>query len=279
MSISVLALVLAAALFHATWNIIVKGGANKLYETAINALGGGIAVAFALPFVPFPDKSSWILLLLSCGCHFLYYLAMVQAYKVADLSVAYPIMRGTAPVLTAIVLALFGVPLNIYGWGGLLLLSAGIFSLAWEQKRTKGGSLLGLLYSLRVSFAIMGYTLADGFGARASGDSLSYTCWLFLFNMLPIHILIFARQGRDYITYLKKRAAIGITGGFCGVASYGIAIWAMTVAPIALVAALRETSVIFGMIMAVIFLGEKLVPLRVLAIFLVLGGAMLARLG
>ena len=192
---------------------------------------------------------------------------------------AYAVMRGSAPIFTAIAMTLLGSALNIYGWGGILLLCAGIFCLAWEQKMTKGGSLTGILYSLRVSLVIMGYTLSDGFGARASGDAVSYACWLFVLNIIPIHLFVFWKHGRDYVAYCRKRAAIGIFGGLCGLASYGIAIWAMTVAPIALVAALRETSVIFGMILAVLFLGEKLAPMRVLAIVLVMAGAMAARLG
>lgn len=279
MSLSVLALVLAAAFFHATWNIIVKGGANKFFETALNALGGGLGAVFILPFLPLPNAGSLWLLALSACCHFTYYITLAQAYKVADLSMAYAVMRGSAPIFTAIAMTLLGIPLNFFGWGGIILLCAGIFCLAWEQRITQGGSLTGILYSLRVSLIIMGYTLSDGFGARASGDAVSYACWLFVINVIPIHLFVFWRYGREYLIYARKRAPIGIIGGICGLASYGIAIWAMTVAPIALVAALRETSVIFGMILAVIFLGEKLAPLRIAAILLVMAGAMTARLG
>lgn len=275
----VILLVLAAALLHASWNIIVKGGSNKVYETAMNALGGGLGACVLLPFLPLPDIRAVWLLGLSCCCHLAYYLSMASAYKVADLTLSYTIMRGTAPILTALVLAVAGVPLPVPGWCGVLLLSSGLLCLALQQKLSHNGSLQGVLYSLRTAAIITGYTLADGFGARLSGESLSYTCWIFFLNIFPLHIYIFCRYGTDYLHYLKKRAVPGITGGLCGLGSYGIAIWAMTVAPIALVAALRETSVIFGMLMAVIFLGEKLTLLRVIAILLVMGGAMLARLG
>lgn len=278
MSTSVIFLVLGAAFLHATWNIIVKGGSNKLFETAMNALGGGLGAMIALPFLPFPDKAAWGLLAISCCCHLTYYLCMAAAYKVADLSLGYTIMRGTAPMLTAFAMCLLGVPLGLYGWGGVILLCSGIFALALEQKLAHKGTLKGVLYSLRTSFVIMGYTLADGFGARLSGDSVSYTCWIFFLNIFPLHIYVLARYGREYMDYLKVRGAIGIGGGLCGLGSYGIAIWAMTMAPIALVAALRETSVIFGMLMAVIFLHEKLTPLRIMAILLVVCGAMIVRL-
>lgn len=279
MSIQVLLLVLLGALFHASWNIIVKGGSNKLFETGMNALGGGIGAALILPFLPLPAPASWGLLLLSSLFHLTYYLCMAAAYRIADLTLSYTIMRGSAPILTALALFLGGTPLPLTGWAGVLLLCAGVFSLAVQQKVSHGGSLKGLVYSLRTAFVIMAYTLADGFGARASGDAVAYTCWIFFLNIFPINIYIFFRHGAEYMPYLKKRAKIGITGGFAGLASYGIAIWAMTMAPIALVAALRETSVIFGMLLAVLFLGEKLTPLKVLAILLVVCGAMLARLG
>ncbi len=279
MSLSVILLVLGGAFLHATWNIIVKGGSNKLFETAMNALGGGLGAIFILPFLPLPAPESWGLLAVSCCCHLTYYLCMAAAYRVADLSLGYTIMRGTAPMLTAIVLSLFGVSLGLAGWSGIILLCAGIFTLALEQRLGHKGSLKGILYSLRTSFVIMGYTLADGYGARLSGDSVSYTCWIFFLNIFPLHIYVLMRYGREYLSYLKGRAVVGIGGGLCGLGSYGIAIWAMTMAPIALVAALRETSVIFGMIMAVLFLGERLTPLRLLAILLVVAGAMTVRLG
>ncbi len=279
MSVSVIFLVLAAALLHASWNIIVKGGSNKFYETGMNALGGGLGAAFILPFLPFPDSSCWLYLAASCCCHLLYYLCVAATYKIADISLGYTIMRGTAPMLTALAMTMIGAHLGLFGWGGILLLCSGIFTLALQQKLHSKGNMKGILYSLRTSFVIMGYTLADGLGARLSGDSVSYTCWLFFLNIFPLNIYILLRYGSNYLDYLKSRALIGITGGLCGLGSYGIAIWAMTIAPIALVAALRESSVIFGMLLAVIFLHEKLTFLRILAVILVMAGAILVRLG
>lgn len=279
MSGQIIFLVLGAALLHASWNIIVKGGANKLYESAMNALGGGLGALCLLPFLPLPDKNTWGFLALSCCCHLAYYFCIAAAYKVADLSLGYTIMRGTAPMLTALVLCVLDVPLSLAGWGGVLLLCSGILTLALEQQVSRKAGLKGIFYSLRTAFVIMGYTLADGYGARASGDGLSYACWIFFLNILPLHCYVLGRYGKDYLHYLRKRAVVGIGGGLAGLGSYGIAIWAMTVAPIALVAALRESSVIFGMFLAVIFLGEKLSPVRVLAILLVMGGAVMLHLG
>lgn len=277
MAYGVLALVLLAAAFHATWNIIVKGGSNKLFEAAFNTLGGGLGALVFLPFLGWPPRDCWFLLALSICFHMLYSLSMAHTYRAADLTLGYPIMRGTAPILTAIVLTFFGAPMSPYGWGGVLLLCAGIFTLAFRAKPAE--TLTGVLLALRTSVFICAYTLADGYGARAAGESLVYTAWLFVFNMIPLNVWCLGKYRTEFLVYAKERICIGILGGFCGLASYGIAIWAMTVAPIALVAALRETSVIFGMIMAVIFLGEKLTPARIAAICLVCAGAMLARLG
>lgn len=277
MSVAVFMLVLAGALLHAAWNIVVKGGSNKLYELGMNALGGGIGAILILPFAPLPDPACYWLLPLSALFHLLYYLAMAATYRVADLTLGYTVMRGAAPILTALTLWLGGIALPLLGWLGVILLCSGIFLLALQRGAAHAGK--GIYYSLRASLAITAYTLADGYGARLSGDSLSYTCWLFALNIIPLHIYIISRHANEYAAYLRRRAMPGICGGMAGLCSYGIAIWAMTVAPIALVAALRETSVIFGMILAVIFLGEKLTATRFAAILLVAAGAILARLG
>lgn len=274
----VLLLVLGAALLHATWNSIVKGGANKVFESSMNALGGGLGAMFFLPFLPFPAPESWGLLALSCCFHLTYYICIAQAYEKVDLSMGYTIMRGCAPMITALVLLLLGNHISLLGWGGVLLLCCGILTLTMEHIH-KGARATDILICLRTSLVIAGYTLADGYGARASGDGISYTCWIFFLNIFPIHAWVLWRHGRSYITYLRGRAVTGLSGGLCGLGSYGIALWAMTLAPIALVAALRETSVIFGMLLAVIFLHERLSRWRLLAIGIVMAGAMLVRLG
>lgn len=279
MSVTVAMLVLLAACLHATWNVIVKGGSNKLYESAINALGGGLGALCILPFLPLPRPEAIGFLALSSLFHLLYYLGITAAYRVADLSLCYPVMRGTAPIMTAIALLLLGVPLAATGIWGIALLCAGIFSLALEQKFVRKASTRGIFLALRTSLCIMCYTLSDGYGARANGDAVVYTCWIFLINIFPLHLHVLARHGKDYLDYLRGRWKAGIFGGLAGLGSYGIAIWAMSIAPIALVAALRETSVIFAMILAVLFLGERLSLPRIAAIVLVMAGAALVRLG
>ena len=125
----VLLLVLAAALLHATWNSIVKGGSNKLFESSMNALGGGLGALLILPFLPAPAPESWGLLALSCCFHLTYYICISQAYDKVDLSMGYTIMRGCAPMITALALLLLGNHISLTGWGGVLLLCLGILTL------------------------------------------------------------------------------------------------------------------------------------------------------
>ena len=173
----VLLLVLAAALLHATWNSIVKGGSNKLFESSMNALGGGLGALLILPFLPAPAPESWGLLALSCCFHLTYYICISQAYDKVDLSMGYTIMRGCAPMITALALLLLGNHISLTGWGGVLLLCLGILTLTLEHVH-KGARAADILICLRTSLVIAGYTLADGYGARASGNGVSYTCWI-----------------------------------------------------------------------------------------------------
>ena len=279
MPLHIVLLVLVAAMLHATWNVIVKGGDNKLFESAMNSLGGALGVLCLAPFVSLPPTDTLWLLGLALLVHLLYYLCITSAYREADLSLCYPVMRGTAPMLTALVLCVAGAPLSPVGGAGVVVLCAGIVSLALEQKFSRHAGMRGIFLALRTSVCIMCYTLADGYGARATGNALTYIFWLHLLNAVPIHTLVLARHGRAYAAYLRRRWLFGLVSGLAGLGSYGIAVWAMCLAPIALVAALRETSVIFAMILAVFFLGERLTKARVFAVLLVLAGAMILRLG
>ena len=145
----VLLLVLAAALLHATWNSIVKGGSNKLFESSMNALGGGLGALLILPFLPAPAPESWGLLALSCCFHLTYYICISQAYDKVDLSMGYTIMRGCAPMITALALLLLGNHISLTGWGGVLLLCLGILTLTLEHVH-KGARAADILICLRL---------------------------------------------------------------------------------------------------------------------------------
>lgn len=279
MSTLVLLVVLGSAVLHAVWNAIIKGGPDKLIETSMKAAGGGLVVLYILPFLPLPLPESRPFLAATVCIHLFYYLFIAYAYKGADLSYAYTIMRGSSPLFTALV-AVFILrdTLTAGGWAGVIMLSSGVLILAVDAVRRGGFSVSATLLALGNAFVIMGYTLVDGTGVRLSGNSVSYVCWAFFCNAFPISIFTAVARKREYFRYIRARWRYGIFGGTCSLLAYGLALWGMTRAPISTVAALRETSVVFGMLFAVLFLKEKLTPARAAAVLLVLAGAAAMRL-
>lgn len=275
MQLDIVLIMLGAALLHAAWNAIIKGGGNALFEAVLKTLGGGVAVCCVLPFLPLPDPRSLPYLAASCTLHLGYYTFLGLSYRNVDMSIAYSIMRGTAPLLTSLALVLaLGVPLSAGGWLGVTLLSAGILTLSADALRQGRLAWRGCCAALANALVIMCYTLADGYGGRASLHPVSYTCWLFLFNAFPMTLIVSWRYRGEFVAYVRRRWRFGLLGGVCSLGSYGIAIWAMTKAPIAMVAALRESSVIFGMLLAVFILKEKVTFSRALAVLLVAAGVM-----
>jgi drug/metabolite transporter (DMT)-like permease len=268
-----LAVLLGAAL-HASWNALVKSGSDPFLDTVLVATGAMAVAAMVLLFMPLPDPGSWPCLVASTLINVGYYALLVFAYRSGDLSLVYPIMRGSAPALTT--LAAAGL-LNEWpswgGWAGVLLVSGGVLLLAADAPRSKEFRFAPVGFALLNAGVIVGYTLVDGVGARLSGHAFSYTGWLLvltggLFFLGSIGV----GRGR-VIRHIRHHWKKGMTGGACTLASYSLALWAMTHAPIALVAALRETSIVFSAILAVIFLKESIGPLRYAAIIMVALGA------
>lgn len=278
MSAEIIVLMLGAALLHATWNAIIKGGGNPLFETALNAIGGGLGALLCLLFTSLPATESLGFLAGSVSVHVAYYLCIAHAYTYVDLSYGYTIMRGTAPLLTAFVMVGLGQNLSARGWMGVALLSLGVLALTLHAMREGRFHLKGTLIALGTAFVIMGYTVFDGYGARASLNAPAYVCLLFVCNAVPMSLYMLCAHRSAFLGYCKRRGLVGAAGGLCSLLSYGIALWAMTRAPITLVAALRESSVIFGMLLAVVFLKERLTPIRAVAVLMVALGTMAMRL-
>lgn len=275
----VILVVLGSAMLHAVWNAIIKGGADKLIETSMKTVGGGIAVLAFLPFLPPPLPGSWPFLAATICIHFFYYLFIAYAYRGADLSYAYTIMRGSSPLFTALVSAGFlSEALSPSGWTGVLMLSSGVLVLAVDAARRGGFSLPATALAMANAVVIMGYTLVDGHGVRSAGNTVSYIFWVFFCNAFPISLFAIGMRGKEYFRYVRVRWKYGFFGGCCSLLAYGLALWGMTRAPIAAVAALRETSVVFGVIFAVLFLKERVTPARAAAAILVLAGATAMRL-
>lgn len=277
MPTEVMLLVLLGALLHAAWNASIRAADDKFAQMVALTLGSALIAAVVLPFLPLPAPQSRPYIAASVGAHFVYFTLVARAYQQGELSVSYPLMRGMAPLLTAAAsIIFFHEPLSGIGWLSLLLLSGGLLVLSAEHRA-------GVAFALANACVIAAYTLIDGTGARLAGEGaagvLSYTLWMFLLNAAPfLAWVLLLRQKRRHLPAVGAAWWRGLVGGGLALTSYGLAIWAMTRAPIPLVAALRETAVIFGLVLGALVLKERFGPARWLATLLVAAGAVALRL-
>jgi drug/metabolite transporter (DMT)-like permease len=276
--------VLVAVLFgagcHAAWNAAIKIGIDTVSSTSLIAIGAGFIALLALPLTGLPSSSAWPWVAASVVIHLLYFIGLSEGYRVGDLSQVYPIARGTAPLMTAALSApLLGEPLGLAAWLGIFALAGGVLVLS-----LRGGRELApfngpaVTLALFTAVTICAYSLVDGIGARIASSPQAYTAVLFIGNALALGAYGAARRRAQVLSALWTHWKKGLAGGALQLLSYGIAIWAMTVAPIAIVAALRETSVLFGAGLAVVLLNEPWRPLRLVAALMIVCGLMLIRL-
>ncbi|NHZ95307.1 DMT family transporter [Massilia sp. CCM 8734] len=278
MSGATVLLVLFAALLHASWNALVKAGPDKLLSTVLVASGGAVLAALALPFLALPAPASWPWLIASACCHLAYYRLLAAAYAHGDMSHAYPLMRGSAPLLVALgSAALVGEVLSLRQYGAIALICAGV--LAMSLRRAAGAtppSRRATLFALLNAAVIACYTLVDGIGVRRSGAPLAYTLWLFALSAAVLLVSVMGER-QALRAYAGRYWKTGLLGGFVSMASYGLALWAMTAAPVAVIAALRETSILFAALIASVFLRERLGVRRLCAVGMIAGGAVAMR--
>ena len=272
--------VLFAALCHAGWNALIKIGLDPLSTTTLISIGSGVVALVLLPLVGVPARAAWPWLIASSLIHLFYFAALIEAYRTGDLGQVYPIARGSAPLLTATATTLFvGEKLSLIGWAGIAALAVGVLLLS-----ARGGRDLVKVDRRAVGFALMtalticAYSVVDGTGARLAGNPNAYSLSLFVGIALVMTPYALYRDGRDVIPAMRTYWRRGFTGGALQVLSYSTALWAMTLAPIAIVATLRETSVLFGAAIAVIVLNEPLRLPRVGAALLILCGLIMLRL-
>ena len=249
--------VLGAGLLHAGWNALVKsaGGGDPLLDTATIVSGSTVCSLAIIPFVPLPFAAAWPMLVASIVIHFGYYLTLTEAYRAGDLSFAYPLMRGTAPLLVALLGILFLRELpSLQTSLGITLICAGIFAIAFAQRHRHPRA--AVYWALGNAAIIAVYTLVDGAGSRSSGNALSYVVRLTFVEGVLFLAWIRWRRGVPAQHYIGRQWRRGLLGGFCSVAAYAIVLWAMTQAPVAAVAALRETSVLFAALIGTLLLKE-----------------------
>jgi len=279
MAIDVMLAVLLGALLHAVWNAMIRGSSNRTLDTVLVVTGAGVIMICALPFVPLPAAASWPYLIASGIIHVAYFLLVAMSYRHGELSFVYPIMRGSAPAISAFAAALLLAEIPVAGgWLGVALISGGVMLLAGDSWRSGSFHGRAALFAIGTAGVIVVYTLVDGIGVRLSEHAASYTGWVFLLTAVPLLVIFMVRDRTDTTAYLRQHWRRGLFGGACTLASYALALWAMTRAPIALVAALRETAVIFGVLIAAIVLRERITRIRYLSILIVTAGAVAIKL-
>lgn len=266
--------VLGAALLHAAWNALVKGSEDKQLDAYAVAAASGLLALLALPFLPLPAAAAWPWLAGSAAVHILYFVFLAGAYRWGELSYVYPVMRGGGPMIVALTGAIvFKEILQPGEWLGVVLICAGILAFAAGAHDRRA-----TLFALGNALVIGAYTLIDALGVRASAAPVSYTCWFFVANALVICVLGALQRGAALPAYLRRHWLRALAGGACALGAYGIALWAMTRAPVALVAVLRETSVIFAALIGALAFKEKMTRRRLAATGAVLAGLIALRI-
>ena len=279
MDLPVLALVLLAALGHAIWNAWLKDRSADLVGFAALSIGWLAAGLVGALFVGFPSWEVWPYLLATTIVHVLYAVFLIRAYQLADFSLAYPVARGSSPMFVALAAPwLLGEGLEGPSQFAVTLLVIGILMIGVFQGRGTLGGRRAVFYSLVTGVLIATYTLIDAAGARSGESPHAYAAWLFILTSLALIALVVYRVGPKALPRIKERAVSAAAAGVISVAAYWIVLWAMTVAPVALVAATRETSILFAALIGWGFMREKITPMRWVGIALTLTGLILAKL-
>lgn len=269
--------VLFGALLHASWNALVKSSADKALDTALIHLIGSL-IALPLVFlVGLPDAKSWPVIAISVLIHIGYYIALTKAYEFGEFGLTYPLMRGTAPLFVALsATAVFGEHLSLQAWAGVFGISLGVLALGFSAKALD--SRKAIAFALANACIIASYTLVDAYGARASQNVFKYVVLLFALDGWLFALMVFWRRGSAALPYAKARWPLATLGALASLGSYGIALWAMTKAPVATIAALRETSVFFAALIGTWFLKEAFTLRRAVGTLVIVLGAMTLRL-
>jgi phosphonate utilization associated putative membrane protein len=276
--------VLCGALLHASWNALIKSGGDKAVDTALVHFLAALLALPLLAWVGLPPAVAWPYIGGSLVIHIGYYIALVGAYRHGDLGLTYPIMRGLAPLLVALGSTTFiGEAPSSVAWLGIVGIAAGVALVGLAHP----GETLHHRKALAFAFANAGiialYTIVDGLGVRATGDALRYVMVLFVLDGISYPLLVWLRRSvegrRAIVRHAAERWPAALLGGAASIGSYAIALWAMTRAPVASVAALRETSVLFAAILGTVLLKERFGVQRAAGTLVLVGGVMALRFG
>ncbi|MBX3534198.1 MAG: EamA family transporter [Xanthobacteraceae bacterium] len=278
MTTAILLAVLGGALLHASWNALIKWEPDKLAASAAVAAGAGLVALPVMALSPLPLAPSWPMIGISAVIHVFYFALVGYALRHADLGVVYPLTRGSAPAFTAILAALWlGENLALNGWLAVGAIAAGVVTLSADALLRGGLTPRTAVLAFTNAAVVVAYTLIDGVGARLAGNAVSYVSWMMAATgaLIALIVWIFYREearAKELGFWIR-----GLVGGALGITSFGIALWAMTKAPIGLVAALRETSVLFAAILGALIFDERFGPKRWAALILIVVGIGLLR--
>ena len=258
----VFGVIMVAAAGHALWNCLLKFKVDPAIATTMLAIGGGIVATPVLFVVGMPDPAARPYLAVSVLIHIFYWSYLGKAYSAGELGQVYPIARGTAPLLTTLgAMMLFGEHPDRAAWFGILTVVAGVLVVA-----LKGGSDLkrpdrqAVVFAVVVALCVMGYSLVDGFGARQAGSAIAYTAFLYVCNGWALLIYGLIYQRNSLVAAIDTQWWLGLLTGAMSLLFYGTGVWAMTQAPVGLVSALRETSILFAVLFGTLMLKE---PVRI----------------
>lgn len=266
-----IAAALTSALIHASWNAALKGGrGDRIADAFLIAVGGMLTWGVVAVLLPPPVAEAWPYLLASVLIHLVYWYTLFSAYDAGDMSHIYTLSRGSAPLLVAFGAALTAheippVPKMI----GVALVSIGVLLVGFSPR----APMKATLWALSIGLCIATYSLVDALGARVSGNALVYVAWTSGVMGVPMIAFAFWRRGKQLLKDAAVQPLKGIFIGIISFAGYGLVLWAQTFAPIAQVTALRETSVVFGALIAFLFLREHLGARRWLGAVVVAAGA------
>ena len=270
--------VLFAAVLHASWNAVIRRGSDRFQGMLLLTLSqGAMAMTMAL-FVPLPSGVVWVWILGSGALHTAYKLFLAAAYQHGDLSRVYPIARGSAPMMVVIG-GFFLLPDSVQTkeYFGIGLIGVGVMMMANGVFRSGEARRL-IPLALGSAACTAGYSLVDGMGARVAGNATMFTAWLVVFDTMFFTAFAGVTRGRKVFSAPPKEWLIGAFAGALSLVTYWIAVWAMTTAPIALVAAVRETSVLFAVIIGVVVLKEKTSVGKIIAALVIVTGIVIIRL-
>ncbi len=270
--------VIGAAVLHSVWNAVIKGGSDKTLSMGAVVIGHLPIAIILLPFVPTPSIESLPYLVGGIALHFGYQLFLLRSYQMGDLTQVYPIARGSAPLIVALFSALvLGVHLEGLEVLAIAIIGLGIISLALVRQADGQQNRNAAMLALTTGLFIAAYSLVDGLGARIAGTSLGFFCWMAIGDGI-LMILYLAISSPGTLRLLPTRGLpVLVIGGSASFIAYALVTWAFTQAPIALVTALRETGIIFALLIGVFFLKERLNLVKVLSTFSTLLGAVLLR--